>query len=237
MVRLTLQLEENLNKSTYIALGLAAVVSFPAIAAADIITGETATASSNIPGFDRGQARAVDDSGLTPGGVGDGSAFTPDQTHSSSPDGTMWLSTGSGFGGIDENPYYLVDLGAVYDVAAVRIFNYNEAALVTRGVNAARVFVSETAPPTTSATGGLPITIPIATGTNSYTGTLYDVSILTGAPTIRARYFLLDIDSNHGSSEGFYGLSELQFDGTIVPEPSALALLGLGGMLALRRRR
>src|SRR6186713_1087895 len=86
-------------------------------ARAAIIVGETATASSAIGlPFDRGVLRGIDDSGLNPG---DGSLATADQFHSSVPDGSMWLSSGSGFGGVDPDPTYTVDLGAVYGVTGL----------------------------------------------------------------------------------------------------------------------
>src|SRR5262245_24467626 len=81
------------------------VLSSMSQASAAIITGETATASSTIGGgFNRLPIYAVNDSGLTSG------------QHNNAPDGFMWLSTGSGFGGVDPDPWFTVDLGAVYNI-------------------------------------------------------------------------------------------------------------------------
>ena len=222
------------HRALAVVAGLAAfALAGTGAARGQLITGETDTASSNIPGFDRGQAHAVDDSGLSSGG--DNTAVTPDQTHTAAPDGFMWLSRGNDFGGQDLDPFYLVDLGNVYDVTAIRVFNYNEAgAFALRGVQAGRLLVSETAPPTTADPGGLPVVIPVAPGTNDYTGVLL---FNDAAAPIRGRYFMLDIDSNYGGDNNFYGLSEVQFDGTVVPEPAGLSLLAVAGLAALRRRR
>ena len=223
----------------WLAAGVCGVVCFvvgrPAAHAA-IITGETASASSSIgQPFDRVPAHAVNDSGLSPG---DDLASTPDQVHHDDPDGAMWLSTGTDFGGVDPNPSFTVDLGALYDLTGVRVFNYNEfyeplsLDLTARGVNRVNVLVGETAPTTPLGT----VDIPQATGTDDYTGTFYDLVALTGGP-VRARYFMLDIESNHGGDNQFYGLSELQFDGTLVPEPTSAVVLALGGAALFTRRR
>lgn len=205
-----------------------------------LITGETAAASSAIgQPFDRVPARAVDDSGLT---AGDNLASTPDQTHTDVPDGFMWLSSGEGFGGTDPNPTYTVNLGGLYDLTGVRVFNYNENSgnpglFTGRGVQTTNVLVSQDGTNFTQLNPvGSPITLPRAPGNNGYTGDFFDLVQLTGGP-VRARAIQFDILSNYGGDANFYGLSELQFDGTLVPEPTSLGLLALGGLAALRRRR
>jgi hypothetical protein len=218
-------------------LAVACVALSPSITRAAIITGETATASSQIGApFNRVASQAVDDSGLS---AGDDLASTDDQTHVRfPPNSTMWLSTGSGFGGVDPNPTFTVDLGDVYDVTGVRVFNYNEfnepsgPDLTARGVQRTNVLVGQAAP--TTSLGA--ITLAKATGLADYTGEFFDLVALTGGP-VRTRFFELDIQSNHGGDNSFYGLSEIQFDGTLVPEPGALSMLSLGGILGLRRRR
>ncbi len=220
------------------AVAVCVVMCLSAPARAAIITGETATASTTIADhfavFPRFPMHAVDDSGLSPG---DDLASTPDQFHIDDPDNLMWLSTGADFGGIDFAPNFTVDLGAVYDLTGVRVFNYNEffeggaLDLTNRGVNRVNVMVGEEGP--TTPLGA--VNVPQATGRDDYTGTYFDLVELTGAP-VRTRYFQFNIESNYGDGNSFYGLSEIQFDGTPVPEPAGLGLIAMGGVLALRRR-
>ncbi len=204
---------------------------------AAIISGHTATASSTIGApFDRGILRGVDDSGLSPG---DGSLTTPDQSHTGVPDGSMWLSSGTAFGGADLNPTYTVDLGAVYGVTGIRIWNYNEdsgnpAAFTRRGIQSTNVLVS------LDNINYLPLglfTIAQAPGTNTYTGDFVNVLALNGGSPLTFRYFQLDIQSNWGGDNNFYGLSEIKFEA--IPEPGSTAFFGLAvsGLLARRRRQ
>ncbi len=209
-------------------------------APAAIILGGTATASSSIGApFDRGVLHAVDGSGLSPG---DGSLATPDQFHSAVPEGTMWLSAGDGFGGQDFDPTYTVDLGAAYDVSGLRVWNYNEdslnpAAFTKRGIQDTIVLIS--LDNVNYAPLGL-FTIAQATGNAGYAGDFVDVLALNGGSPLTFRYFQLDIQSNWGGDNNFYGLSEIMFEGNlVVPEPGSTSLAGLviTGLLARRRRR
>ena len=59
---------------------------------------------------------------------------------------------------------------------------------------------------------------------------------LTGGP-VTARFFQLDILSNYGGDNNFYGLSEMQFDGILVPEPTTASFLALSGLGLMARRR
>ena len=70
-----------------------------------------------------------------------------------------------------------------------------------------------------------------APNTDTYAGQSFDLTGNTG------RFLALRVDSYHGG--GGIGLGKVRIDGTVIPEPSVLALLGLGGlgMMLLRRKK
>ena len=156
--------------------------------------------------------------------------------HDGTPDGTMWLSEGTCCGGAqDFDPWVQFDLVDVYFITSIRVWNYNEATggnLTERGVNALSVQYG--------ITDGLGSAVPGITNfaqapepvTNAYSGEVFD-----GFAPFTARYIRFDIDSNHNGDNFFYGLSEVQFEGALIPEPGSLVLLSLGAMSLLWRKR
>ena len=58
---------------------------------------------------------------------------------------------------------------------------------------------------------------------------VYDAALNGFSATLTARYVYLDVYSNYGGAA--YGLSEIQFEGTAVPEPSSALLLVMGSVL------
>ena len=186
------------------------------------------SSSSEIPGFDRINDYIVDGSGLSGG------------QHNSGANGVAWLSSGDAFGGEDTDPWVIFDLGATYTINSFHVWNYNESAgggLFTRGVNAVTVEYGTTLVGIDTV-GGVSGTVAgitnfaIANGQNTYTGQAFNAFT-----PFNARYIKFDINSNHGGDNNFYGLSEVQFDGVLVPEPGSLALLGFGGLTLIMRRR
>jgi hypothetical protein len=164
--------------------------------------GDVSSSSEIGGGFDRIDDHLVDGSGFVGGG------------HDGAPDGGMWLSMGTCCGGTqDLDPWVQFDLGAEYTISSIHVWNYNEATggnLTERGVNAVTIEYG--------ATEALGSTIPGITNfaqapepvTNTYAGEVFD----TFTP-FSARYIKFDIDSSHGGDNFFYGLSEVQFDGTL----------------------
>ncbi|MBT3293673.1 MAG: hypothetical protein HN919_19945 [Verrucomicrobia bacterium] len=153
-------------------------------------------ASSELDGTRIGD-KLVDGSGLS-GGQHDANA------------NNMWLS-GNG----DTAGWVVFDLGAVYSVTNVQIWNYNESSIAARGVSNVVVRYG------TNLTFGFDssgfestlteiTTLAQASGAAGEPGEAFD----SFAP-FNARYVLFDIVDNHGDAS-YVGLSEVQFYGTFV---------------------
>jgi hypothetical protein len=132
-----------------------------------------------------------------------------------------------------------VDLGAVYDVTAFRIWNYNVSGgepTIRRGISGADIVYS-----TTGAPGSFQFLFAtnfgLASGHSDYRGELFGEASRPADFPFRARVIEFDILGNHGSNDGFFGIAEIQFDGTLVPEPAALGLLLALPLFARRRLR
>lgn len=180
------------------------------------------TASSEIPpNFNRQDDFIVDGSGLGGG------------QHLTAVEPNMWLSTGTSFGGDDLDPSVIFNLGAEYTIESFHVWNYNEAPpnLTSRGVNGVTIQYGST--PALGSTLAEVTNFAQATGLDNYEGEDF-----SGFTPFNAQYIKFDINSNHGGDNNFYGLSEVQFDGVLVPEPGSLLLVSLGACsLLLRRRR
>ena len=171
--------------------------------------------SSQIAGFDRGSAHAVDGSGLLYA-----------DAHSVQPEGTMWLSQGTfGGGDIDVEPEITFDLGSVKDIDRMKIWNYNEyrpdlpdrlEELLGRGVNKTDILIAgENGVFTTLLSGHELKRAPEE-------GDTMDFSETIDFNGVKARYVKLDILSNHNGRDytdpsgddgllNVVGLSEVQF--------------------------
>lgn len=173
--------------------------------------------------------QAVDGSGLS-------GPLLMGATHSSSP-ANVWLSDSHFSPPAVADQWIRVDLGDVYMLDAVKIWNDG---IASRAIQQADIYTAIDAfdesgdpgnPDDNPANWGLQIEnrqfLP-------YNAVSQDILDLTG---IDARYFAIAVDTNGG--DGLVGLGELQFLGTPVPEPSTcvLAVLGLMGLGFLGRRR
>jgi hypothetical protein len=176
------------------------------------------TASSEIGmSFDRKDDYIVDNSG-DPNGT--------------DPDGYMWLSTGTGFGGDDLDPYVIFDLGEVNTIHRFHVWNYNEhydwaevGLFLKRGVNSVSVEYG-----TTEALGS---TVAGITNFAIATGPGYTGEEFNSFTPFTARYIKFDINSNYEGDNNFYGLSEVRFYAdpsapTVNPGPDMITVSELG---------
>jgi len=143
-------------------------------------------------------------------------------TWSAAPNGHWFSSEGS-------TPFVEFDLGGTYTVSDAHIWNYNGAPDINswNAVGITLIFSED-------ATFGNPddssqnLTLSSASGLTTYTGEHFTLTSVADVTNIR-----LEITSTGGSS--ITGLSEVRF--SAVPEPSTTALLGLGGLALIFRRR
>ena len=159
-------------------------------------------ASVSIAGFSsqltgtltRGAVNTINGSGLT----------SATGIHGTSPEGTMWLSTGTFSGGTDPLPAFITfDLGAPTDLTSFRVWNYNELNLTSRGANQVEIQTATQpgGPFTTAAT----VNFSRAFGITSEIGQRIPL-IASGIRQVR-----LNILSSHGGDNQFAGLSEIRF--------------------------
>jgi hypothetical protein len=159
----------------------------------------SATATSSLGGgFNRMDAFAIDGSGLN-----------ADGSHTSTPDGFMWLNNGSFTTPNDLEPETVFDLGAEYIVDTMLVWNYNESTPL-RGVGTADIL-------TAGADGVFSVLIEnqafdAAPGTGDVD--FHQTIDLAG---VKAQFIKLDISANLGGDNDFVGLSEVQFQGTPSP--------------------
>ncbi|MCX7426943.1 MAG: glycosyl hydrolase, partial [Planctomycetia bacterium] len=145
--------------------------------------------------------------------------------HVTVPDGTMWLTAGIGMGGADKakgdgKPTVVFDLGERCDLAAVKVWNYNEVNLTKRGVKEMRVSASPTGEEGSFADLGTFSLDEAQSGATGPSGKpLFPRTMRVNGPGVR--FVKFDILSNHhgvafpttdGSVDNaLVGLAEVQF--------------------------
>ncbi len=160
------------------------------VAAAAQITGVSVNnVSSENGGFNRLARYTIDGSGLS------------GNTHGNSPGGTMWMANGT-------SATITYDLGSIYDLSSIHVWNYNEVNLPNRSANLVEILVASS--PNGPFTSLGDFTFAKATGQANFTGEDIDLSTFVAADyTSHVRFV---IKNNYGDT-GQVGLSEVQFFG------------------------
>lgn len=144
-----------------------------------------------------------------------------------------------------------VDLEGNYDLDTIQVWNYREGCCSGRGLSNVEIWVasvedeSQLVKLTTNGAGihddgSGNFLFPQAPTGGDYFGFALDMSGVTD-PTLLDSVRLFRVDGgefNHNGGTDHGGLAEIQFGGTLIPEPSAigLAFLGLIGFMGRRRK-
>lgn len=168
--------------------------------------------STQLGGFGRLAIQTVNGTGFDENAV----------THGTNPN-EMWLNNGLFAGpndplpatpGVDPNPFIVFDLGSVYDLSALDVWNYNEAGgLSTRGSNLVKISAGLTVNSLVDLDNGNngEFNFAQANESSAYAGETFDLNGVTAVD--QARIVRIDIYSNHGDENEFIGLSEVRFTG------------------------
>jgi len=218
-----------MNKPLKTILPLAVLAGFAVTAnAAVVITPAGATTTGgNLSG--RPIGNTIDGSGLTdPGTPGN----ILDDTHSVNTNSDLWLSANGNGSGVE----FVFDLGGTYTVDSVHLWNISySSGAVNRGL--------KTVDLTFSTDGGVNYNTLVAASEYDDFGN-FAMSSTTGPGVAETKTFTavagvthikFTDSTNHGPA--YTGIGEIRFGGDPIPEPSTTALLGLGGLALILRRR
>jgi hypothetical protein len=197
------------------------------------ITPTDVGSSSQFSGFSIADY-TISGAGLSPAG-GPGEA---DDTHDN--DGgasTMWLSQNDFTKGNEYDEYLIFDLGSVMDIDQALIWNHNQSGFTRLGVDTMTVSATATGTSVGDASGWAGDTVISLNEASGVSGETAQTAGLSFEGVRFIRFTDFDNFSTTGESyAGTVGLSEVRF--VTLPEPSSTALLGLGGLaLVLRRKR
>lgn len=183
--------------------------------------------STNIPGDGWNLNWVIDQSGIWPNYVSDVSDFdsiVASSEHYFGGWNYAWFTYSSN---VPTDAYVDLDLGASYDIESMALWENQGASNILGGMNAFSIRIGNDPTFTTSTLLGS------FNGQNYVNNPLAQVfSFAPGS----GRYVRLEIQSFHNLN-GNVGIGEIAFERSVVPAPAAAALLGMGGMMSLRRRR
>jgi hypothetical protein len=215
-----------LNKSIKTTLSLAAAMGSLALAGsanAAFVAPVGATASS----FYAGTGSDIRDPSGAIGTVGIVSGSGATAMHNNV-NADNWLTNG-----VSVDEWISFDLGQAYDLNAIYLWNYNENHSSGEGRDIKDFTVEVSA-------NGSTWVAPSSGGSQTAAEVL-EATTPHGAETLamtasNVQYVRFTIDSLH-KTQAYGGLAHVGFEGTAVPEPSTTALLGLGGLALILRRR
>lgn len=211
------------------------------VANAGIIPGSAITASASSTA-DGGAQYVVDGSGRYLG-PGAGQNYDPSgQYHDCVTYQVTWLSNNRGFAdsaftGTAAGPeWFVIQFDQVYALDQMDVWNYNFYARPDRGMKEVYLDYSADGTGWTRLMHGADNfwTFAQAPGAWQY---LSNTAVAFGGA--QAKFVVITPKAGAagqwGASDGYYGLSELAFNGNAVPEPATLLMLGLGSLL-LRKK-
>lgn len=204
----------------------ALTLAIPSAHAATITTVSIEDFSSELTSFGRQAVNCINGSGFD-----ELTGF-----HATTSTNVEWATTGQLFGGDMLPAHITFDLGMNYDLNSLKVWNLNEPGFTGRGANSVNISVASTdIAPTFTLVDNFTFTQAPGSAIVDF-GQTIDLSGYT--ETLNVRLIRFDIITHHnGGSEEITGLSEVRFDGVLVPEPSTALLGGLGLLALLRRRR
>jgi hypothetical protein len=141
--------------------------------------------------------------------------------------------------------WIVFDLGDTYNVEGIHVWNYwDVGANPNQGVDDVNVLFATTLSDTFGSAASVANDFSGSVSLNfaEQTATAFQGAgeLVSLGSTKSARYVLFDIQTNHGYGtleSSRVGIGEVRFTGTAVPEPATTALLGLGGLALILRRR
>jgi len=149
--------------------------------------------------------------------------------------GMMWLSE---VGDVTEQ-WVAYEFTNAVKVKELTVWNYNDVSQLAASIQEFRVlYTTDTTSPLKDRSWENAGTATLARGTgNNYylPNTTIDTALLDGLNDRAITGLMLEVISTYGSSQA--GLSEIHFEGEVVPEPATMGLLAVGGLAMLRSRR
>jgi hypothetical protein len=156
--------------------------------------------------------------------------------------GTSWLTPN---GNDPSDDWIEWDLGASYTLNSIQVWNVNNNGNATFSTEDVDIYFSNAASPGDPEGAGSAnwihytgseVTLPQAPASNN---TGFDLATVAGSalPASAVRFVRFELNSGYHGTNTYTGIAEIQFDGTAIPEPSSLALIGLGGLAFFLRRR